>query len=671
MAQLNPAQQAAVDHGLGPLLVLAGAGSGKTRVITERIAQLIKRGSRPEQILAVSFTNKSSAEMAERMMPLIGREKTKRLWLSTFHSFGVRFLQKENRALGYDGRFVIFDQGDTLGLVRDIMRREGIGDRTLDTMSILTRISLWKNAFKLPEDIPATDYEYDDVARDVYPHYQADLRRMHGCDFDDLVVAPVQILKKRPDIREKWQARFRHLLIDEFQDTNKSQLELVKLLASDLGNVCVVGDDDQSIYGWRGAEVENILDFERTFKGAKVVMLEENYRSRTPIIDVANAVISQTKGKRHEKVLRATRGPGDRVRLVTVRDAAAQAKMIVSEIRHMVEDKFRHKDIAVLYRSNLAARLLEEEFRVDGVPYRLYGGTQFYDRKEIKDAIAYLRVVTSARDDLALRRIVNHPPRGLGDASLAKTHTFGLLRGMTLQESLAHADEIEGVSEMARRGARSLMGSLDKARAGFRSGALVETTRQLLDDVGFHGGLGDSSSKDARRRVENINFLLKSLAKHENDRSADRPSLSQFLTRITLRFDNDDEDTGNRVTLSSLHSSKGLEFPVVFLINCVEGVMPHKRTIDPKVSEAAPTDVEEERRLFYVGVTRAKERLYLCRPLQKSFRGQVVPQIPTRFLDGIPADATEEYEPVGQQEMGVEEAGDFAAQILASLASSD
>ena len=366
---LNPAQAEAVAHRSGPLLVLAGAGSGKTRVITQRIARLVEEtGVAPTRIIAVSFTNKAAAEMRERMEPLVGKRSAEKLWLSTFHSFGVRFLQEENRALGFDGRFVIFDQGDSLGLLRELLRDEFNTDgRSLDMYSLMTRISLWKNAFLAPDEVPERDFEYDAIARKLYPRYVESLSSMHAVDFDDLVVHPVRILKTREDIREKWRARFEHLLVDEFQDTNKSQLELVKLLTNDQRNVCVVGDDDQSIYGWRGAEVGNILDFEQTFPGAKVVKLETNYRSRKPILDVANAVIAKSKGKRHAKTLVSHKGPGPKVRNAALNDATAEAKFVVSEIRELAKGgehspdqrRFRFGEIAVLYRSNQQAKIPE------------------------------------------------------------------------------------------------------------------------------------------------------------------------------------------------------------------------------------------------------------------------------------------------------------------------
>ncbi|MEM1414254.1 MAG: UvrD-helicase domain-containing protein [Myxococcota bacterium] len=673
-AGLNEAQRAAAHHHRGPLLVLAGAGSGKTRVITQRIARLVERGVPPARILALSFTNKAAAEMGERMVPLVGEERAGRLWLSTFHSFGVRFLQEENKALGFDGRFVIFDQGDQLGLLRELLAAERPGERDLDVPALLSRISLWKNAFLAPEEVRPSDYEYDVVAHALYPVYEERLRAMHAVDFDDLVCAPVRVLKEREDLRAKWRARFAHLLVDEFQDTNRSQLELVRALANDEQNVCVVGDDDQSIYGWRGAEVGNILDFERHFPGATVVKLETNYRSRASILAVANAAIAQSRGKRHGKVLRPARGDGPPVRVLAVPDAGEEAKFVVREIRELTKGgdaspggrRFAFRDVAVLYRSNTQAKILEEELRVGGIPYRVYGGTQLFDRKEVKDLIAYLRVVAHRRDALSLRRVVNTPPRGVGLGSLERLRQHALAEHIDLETALRRADRIEGVSEPARRGLRSFLGAIDEARRALAGGAgITGVTRTLATRVGIleTGPLADPK---ARRRRENVDFLLRSLERYEK-RERNDVSLAAFLMRLTLRTEAEEKEAQNQVTLSSLHSAKGLEFDVVFLIGCVEGQLPHSRTTDPKATEAAPTDVDEERRLFYVGVTRAREVLYLSRPTRKLSRGRLVPRVPSRFLEGFPEGAWETYVHSGETAMSSDEIQDMAAQLLARL----
>jgi superfamily I DNA/RNA helicase len=669
VAQLNPSQRRAVEHTLGPLLVLAGAGSGKTRVITERIRRLVETGVPPSRILAVSFTNKAAAEMAERMIPLVGRERAERLWLSTFHSFGVRFLHEDVKALGYEDRFVIFDQGDGIGLVKDLIRREGLADRSMDTAAILSRISLYKNAFLAPHQVKESAHEYDQVARLVYPHYEADLRRMRALDFDDLVVAPVRVLRERDDLRAKWQERFDYLMIDEFQDTNRAQLELVLALTGRERNVCVVGDDDQSIYGWRGAEVGNILEFERHYPGAEVVKLEENYRSRESILAVANAAIAQSRGKRHEKTLRATRKGGERVFMGTADDPASEARMVASQIRELFKEGIRPRDVAILYRSNTQARLIEEELRAEGIGYRMFGGTQFFDRKEVKDVLAYLRLLVHPRDELSLRRIVNYPPRGLGDVSLTRIEGFAAKKGVTMLDALGQATAIDGLPEASKRSALAFHRAIRAARAAIATGKGAQSAaRQLLEEVGLGVDFEASEDREAEMRRKNRLHVLRSLERLESSGPVDLRELAAYLQKLGLRVEEKREDDANLVTLSSLHSAKGLEFDVVFLIGCVEGILPHKRTTDPKATEAAPTDVEEERRLFYVGVTRARERLYISRPIRRSLRGTVTPLTPSRFLDGLPDEAWQVWDDPSKAQMSFAEIEAMADEVLAKLA---
>ena len=693
--KLNPAQQEAVEHVRGPLLVLAGAGSGKTRVITHRIARLVETHRvAPQRILAVSFTNKAAEEMGERMEPLVGKERSKKLWLSTFHSFGVRFLSEEaGAAFGASGktRFSIFDQADCVGLLREIMKREGLhptgpakggkgAERKLDLWSVHARISLWKNKGLGPAQIKPSDVEYDEVARQAYPHYEAALRAMRAFDFDDLVAVPARVLRERPEIRERWRERFEHLLVDEFQDTNAIQLELVKLLTNEQRNVCVVGDDDQSIYGWRGAEVGNILAFESLFGGAKIVKLEENYRSRSAILTVANEAIARSKGKRFDKRLKATKSGGDNVRLCVVGDAEQEAKFIAKEIRDVVKGGHRHGDVAVLYRSNLQARLVEEELRIEGIPYRLVGGTQFFDRKEVKDALAYLRAAIQPKDELALRRIVNTPARGIGETTIARVERWALAKGVPFTKAILDPGSIPDVPDAAIRGARQLRQALERARDRFEEAEAKRPDPEhprfppialsLFDESGLKHDLADTGTEAERQaRWGNVEFVLRSLDRYERAvaKEGDRPELAKFLQRLSIRREDDGGEAGNEVTLSSLHSAKGLEWPVVFLIGLNEGTLPHLRTIDPKVSEAAPTDVEEERRLFYVGVTRARERLYLTRFLRREMRGKNQETVPSRFLEGLPEAVVDKYERDDDAPAKIEEAAAFGAALLAQL----
>ena len=673
---LNEAQRAAVMHDEGPLLVLAGAGSGKTRVITHRIARLVlERHVPPDRILAVSFTNKAAEEMAERMAPLIGKERAGKLWLSTFHSFGVRFLGEEAKTIWGDSgegksRFVIFDQADALGLVREIVKREGLADRKVDLWSVHARISLWKNKMVGPADVPAPKVEYDEIANAVYPHYEAALRSMRAVDFDDLVLVPARVLKEREDLRDKWRERFRYMLIDEFQDTNKVQLELARVLANDRRNVCVVGDDDQSIYGWRGAEVSNILDFGSFFPGATTVKLEQNYRSRAPILEVANAAIGKSSMRRLGKVLRATKDGGEMVKLCVVGDNEQEARFVAQEIRRLRSDhQIAHGGIAVLYRSNLQARAIEEELRVEGIPYQLFGGTQFFDRKQVKDSVAYLRVVVHPRDELSLRRILNYPTRGIGDTTITRVERWAMAKGIPFTDAVFQMDRISDIPDGAKRGALQLKEALEDARGRFFGGGtgLAASALSLFERVGLVRELKESTDKEQQSRWLDVEYVLRSITRYESMEKAERPSLAAFLQRITLKFSEEEEEGGDKVTLCTLHGAKGLEWPVVFLIGLNEGTLPHSRTTDPKVTEAAPTDVEEERRLFYVGVTRAQERLYLCRPMRKEARGKQHPQTPSRFLEGLPEALMEKVEHDDRAPLDHDETLNFADALLAKL----
>jgi superfamily I DNA/RNA helicase len=669
MADLNAAQRAAVDHGDGPLLILAGAGSGKTRVITHRIAALLRRGVPPDRVMAVSFTNKAAAEMAERMAPLVGRAPVKALWMSTFHSFGLRFVREERKALRLPSRFVVFDQGDSLGVVKDVLRelRRSGAARKLDPAAIHARISSWKSTLVAPDAVPESDFEYDDVAREVYPEYEARLRAMCAIDFDDLNVVPVRLLALKPEVRARWQEHFDHVLIDEFQDTSKVQLELVKLLANARGNVCVVGDDDQSIYGWRGAEVGNILDFERHFPGARVVKLEENYRSTEAILAVANAAIAKGTQKRHDKTLRAMRKGGDKVRLCVCEDPADEAKLVAREIRDMLKAGRRPGQIAVLYRSNLQARAIEEELRLEGIAYQLFGGTKFFDRREVKDVAAYLRVLINPNDEVSLRRIINQPPRGIGPKTVERLAEHAQQAGASFMQALSEVSRIDGLSDGAQRSVEAFATLVSNYTRRLATGeGLATVARALVDDAGIKNDLMDAAEgkEIGAIRWGNVEHMFGWLERLEREKGRDKRALQAFLQRVTLGSSSEEEDAQDAVTLSTLHGVKGLEFDVVFLIGCVEGQLPHSRTTDPKVTEVNPTDVEEERRLFYVGVTRARERLYLTRPRKRSLRGKTIEQFPSRFLEGLPEEHLSVYERAERKELDFGEIAELGRQFL-------
>ncbi|MEM7433837.1 MAG: UvrD-helicase domain-containing protein [Myxococcota bacterium] len=667
--RLNTQQRVAVEHERGPLLVLAGAGSGKTRVITSRIARLLGKGVDPGRVLAVTFTNKAAQEMRERVGESVGRQAAESIWLSTFHSFGVRFVRQEADALGLGRRFTIFDQGDSLGIVRELLKTEADGDRRLDAQAVLSRISLWKNALShTPPRVPKSD-EYARAAAAVYDAYSATLEAMHAVDFDDLVVKPVKLLSERPAIRRRWADRFDHILVDEFQDTNEAQLALIRLLANADRNVCVVGDDDQSIYGWRGACVDNILDFESHFPGAKVAKLEHNYRSRAPILNVANAAIAKSPKRPYAKSLKASRAGGERVRLCSFPEPNEEAQFVAREIRALQRAGTSLSEVAVLYRSNNQAKRIEEELRVAGVPYRIFGGTKFFDRRVIKDAIAYLRVALNPRDELSLRRIVNTPARGLGVQSVAQLASYGEAARLTLYQSLRRATEVASLSPRARASAERLAKDLDRAGAAFRKGSFRGPAEELFRATGL---LTADTSDEAKKHRANIEFLLGSIHRIEQRGPSDREALLHLLHHMALDSGDDEaSEAGDEVTLSSLHSAKGLEFSVVFLIGCVEGVLPHSRVMDPKITDASSGDLEEERRLFYVGVTRARDLLYLTRARERVHRGRLTKLTPSRFLEGLPEEDTTDYQSEGSRELQRHEVADMAKALLDRLASSD
>jgi DNA helicase-2/ATP-dependent DNA helicase PcrA len=667
MTSLNPSQRAAVEHGDGPLLILAGAGSGKTRVVTQRIARLVEAGENPDRILAVSFTNKAAEEMAERMLPLIGKKRTGALWMSTFHSFGLRFLKEEKKLLKLTSRFSVFDQGDTMGVIKEVLRelRRAGAARKLDPAAIQARISSYKNRSLAPDAVPESDFEYDDVAREVYPEYEARLRAMGAVDFDDLVLLPVRALRGSEEARERWKERFDHVLVDEFQDTSTVQLGLVQMLCNARGNVCVVGDDDQSIYGWRGAEVSNILDFDKHFRGAKVIKLEESYRSREAVVAVANAAIGQAQGRRHGKVLRAVRMGGDKVRVCVCDDATAEAKLVAKEIREALKDGPR--EVAILYRSNLQARVIEEELRAEGVAYRLFGGTQFFDRKEVKDVAAYLRLLVNPKDEVSLRRIMNYPARGLGAKTVERIEQHAEAHAIPFAKALEQIAFIDGVPDASRRAGQDLVALLSRFRTRVDSGEpLAPAARDMVEQLGVRADLADAAEggESGTVRFGNVEHLFSWIDRYEKKEQRDKRSLQNFLERVTLRGEQKEEEQVAPVTLSTLHAAKGLEFDIVFLIGCNEGQLPHSRTTDPKITEVYAADVEEERRLFYVGVTRARDRLYLTRPKRRMFRGTAADLHPSRFLEGLPPEHIELYERLEQKELAPSDIAELGREFL-------
>ena len=629
------------------MLVLAGAGSGKTRVVTRRIARLVEEGTPPWSIVAVTFTNKAAAEMRERATQLVGPKAGKELRVTTFHSFGLDLLTKEVAALGFRGeRFAIFDQADAMGALREVLRGVDAGKK-FDLAAILGRISVAKNAFQTAETwVPREGDEYDELARELYPRYQAALKSFQAFDFDDLVTEAVRLLERREDVKRRVLAKIRDLLVDEYQDTNASQLELVRLLGAGHRNVTVVGDDDQSIYAWRGADVTNILDFERHFPGARVVKLEENYRSIGSVLAVANAVLDKSRGKRHGKVLRATREAGATVELVTCTDPDIEAAMIASEIEEALRDgAVPRREIAVLYRSNQQAEQLEHALRERGIAHRQIGGQKFYERKEVKDLLAYLKVALDPTDEMSLRRIINYPSRGIGDKALERLSLFATARSLSLWEAVRRAPAIEELSSAAVEGAAELERVIEGAQKALaRRVKAHEIAREIADQVKLRDDLLEASAGEAfSRRWGNVEGILNVLKKHADKHDGDTEMLAGFLRLLMLQQE-EEEEANDVVTLATMHGAKGLEWRLVFLCGLEEGFLPHARTTDPKVTAVTAQDIEEERRLFYVGITRARDRLVLSRCKVRLMRGKPVARTPSRFLLDVPPELLIERE---------------------------
>ncbi|HLK40479.1 MAG TPA: UvrD-helicase domain-containing protein [Polyangiaceae bacterium] len=690
--RLNRAQREAVDHGGGPLLVLAGAGSGKTRVITHRIARLVAGGVPPRAIAALTFTNKAAGEMRERVGALLSAKKgaggprggrgrasppdeAGAVTLCTFHAFGLDVLQREREAIG--GRFTIFDQGDQISLVKHLLREAG-ADRAYDAPAVLARISNAKNAFAATETLPtARDGDsYDEISAAIYPRYQAALRRFKAFDFDDLVCACVRLWQDRPDVLQRWQTRFLHVLVDEYQDTNRAQLEMLRLLTGGRRNVCAVGDDDQAIYGWRGADVRNILDFEAHFPGAHVVKLEHNYRSRAPILAVANAVISKRTDAKWRKELFTEREGGEPVRLAVAPTPEIEAAWVGREIRRMLRDEGQQPgDLAVLYRSNGQSRLVEEALREQGIVHRVVGGAQFFDRKEVKDVLSYLKLAINPADEISLRRVINYPARGIGEVTLERLAAHAVARGWSLWQAVERVDALDDVPAAARDGCRKLEKVMAEARQGLSAGkrppseiasAIVQAI-SLRAEIDSTGPTVDAAAK----RWANVEGVIGTLARREAREGKGADGLSAFLHVLTMDVDVEGEDPSKAVTLSTLHGSKGLEFDTVFLIGCEEGYLPHARTLDVRATDVADRsgadDLEEERRLFYVGVTRARERLVLSRAKARVLRGKAVPRTPSRFVLDVPDGLLAEHEVKDEAPTAVGEATANAAAILAML----
>lgn len=628
---LNPQQAEAVINTEGPMLIMAGAGSGKTKVLTCRVANLLQKGVRPYRILAITFTNKAAAEMRERVNNMSG-PAAKDVWLFTFHAFCARFLRMEiDKLPGYGGNFAIYDTADSQNLIKQILKEMNLDDKRFQPSGILSRISNAKNALQDAAAFArqAGDF-YEQKVADIYSRYEQKLQLNNALDFDDLLMLSIKLLQENKEVREKYQDRFDYLLVDEYQDTNHAQYLLTKSLAAKHRNICVVGDADQSIYGWRGADIQNILDFEKDYPDAKVIKLEQNYRSTQIILDAANAVIENNTGRKPKNLWTENKSGADIIYFQAV-DERDEARFVIEQLQNLqrTENK-KLGDMAILYRTNTQSRIFEEMLIKSGISYNMVGGLKFYERKEIKDIIAYLRVIFNPADSLSLLRIINVPKRGIGDASLAKIQAYAAANNVSLFEAVSNAAAIDGLSSRFVSKLDDLAGIIFELMNLASEAPVEDLIDRVLRDTGYLEELENERTPQAQSRIDNLHELI-SVAQ-EFAASEEENNLENFLAHVALVSDIDDTELGeDAITLMTLHSSKGLEFPVVFLVGMEEGLFPHARTLMDE------TEIEEERRLCYVGITRAKEKLFLSSTKMRTIYGNTVTYPPSRFLQEIPA----------------------------------
>ncbi len=630
MKDLNTEQREAVKYVDGPILILAGPGSGKTRVLTYKIAYLLSLGVKPYEILALTFTNKAANEMKERAINLVG-DVAKNVMIGTFHSVFAKILRQEAEKLGYTKSFTIYDQDDSLSLIKSLIKELNFSEDSLSPSLVQAKISNIKNAFMKPETFLAeADNQFDIKIGQIYKAYQNALFQRNAMDFDDLLVKAVELFENHPKVLEKYQTRFRYILVDEYQDTNRVQYILLKMLSAKHRNLCVIGDDAQSIYSWRGAEIRNILDFKSDFPDCKIFKLEQNYRSTKKILRAADSVIKNNT----EQILKnlwTENSEGEPIVVIECRDDKDEAEKVVHFIKEEIRKyKYNLRDFVILYRTNAQSRLFEDALRREGFPYTIVGSVAFYKRKEVKDLLAYLKVVVNPKDDESLLRIVNFPNRGIGEATIERVKAFAGAKGLSIFEAMCKAYSISGLTERARNSILNFCNLIqkyidlkDKISAG-------ELARALVDDIGLIRFYKQEGTPEALQRLENIEELLSAITEFSNENPGDG-ILEKFLEEVSLITDIDTwENKRDAITLMTLHSAKGLEFPVVFITGLEEGLFPISNSI------YNPKELEEERRLFYVGMTRAMKKLYLTYARERMRAGNLFTQRRSRFLDEIP-----------------------------------
>ena len=652
LAGLNDPQRQAVRHGEGPLLVLAGAGSGKTRVLTHRIAYLLATGAaRPGEILAITFTNKAASEMRERVEKLVGRS-ARAMWVTTFHSACARMLRADAERLGYSRSFTIYDESDSLRMLKRCMTELGIDPKRYPPRAIRSQISGAKNKL-----VDAASYAqaqgsvFEETAAAVYERYEKRMLAANAMDFDDLLVRTVNVLELSEEARERWRRTFRHVLVDEYQDTNHAQYRLLQLLVAEHGNLMVVGDEDQSVYGFRHADIRNILDFEKDFPEAEEVKLEQNYRSTQTILSAANAVVERNRERRPKQLWTEIAG-GEPVKLSELTDEHEEARWVAGEIERLAEeDGVKREDVAVFYRTNAMSRVLEDTLVRFELPYQVIGGTKFYDRAEVKDAIAYLSLLANPADQVSFARIVNSPRRGIGNTSQGRLATHANTTGLSIWEVAERVEEVPGLGAAAVKAVARFHETMESLRARADDSPVAELLESVLSETGYLDALAAERTIEAEGRAENLEELVGMAAEFDANRELEGGGevspLEEFLQQISLYTQQDDlREEESLITLMTLHNAKGLEYDTVFLVGCEDGAFPHMRSLEEGGEE-------EERRLCYVGITRARRRLYMTWARERRLFGRAERNLPSRFVDELPAELTERHSSAAGHASGI------------------
>ncbi|GGB10640.1 DNA helicase PcrA [Macrococcus hajekii] len=637
--RMNDEQREAVKATEGPLLIMAGAGSGKTRVLTHRIAYLIQeKNVNPYNILAITFTNKAAKEMKERVQNLIG-EEAEAVWISTFHSMCVRILRRDIDRIGIERNFTILDPTDQRSVMKEVLKQENIDPKRYEPRSLLAQISNLKNELKSPEDAEneANDFMSQVVAK-TYKRYQSILLKNHALDFDDLIMTTIKLFERVPEALSYYQNKFQYIHVDEYQDTNRAQYLLVKMLAEKFENICVVGDSDQSIYGWRGADIYNILSFEEDYANARTIFLERNYRSTKNILHAANEVI-RNNSERKPKALWTESDDGSKIKYFKAQSERHEAEYIISEIQNKQREGYRLDDMAILYRTNAQSRVLEETLLKSNISYTMVGGTKFYDRKEIKDILSYLRLIANSNEDISFTRVINTPKRGVGPGALDKIAAYATMNGISYFDALGEVDFI-GLPKKTTEALVQFYDMMDGFMKQQEFLSITELTEQIMEKTGYMDMLKSDRSLESQSRIENLEEFLSVPKDYEKNTPIEEQSLVNFLTDLSLVSDVDHADLEAGITLMTIHSAKGLEFKVVFIAGLEESIFPHSRSLSEE------REMEEERRLMYVAITRAEEHLHMTHADSRTLFGRSQSNRRSRFLDEIPQDLLEGKAPV-------------------------